>query len=75
MPVHQETVPMSRRLYLVIEPNSAGTLTMRLSIAPPAISGAAAVLIVRGMLYEGPEWSTQLLADPGELDGGDATGP
>lgn len=59
-----ETVPVNRRLYLVIEPREDGMTGLHVTTIPPPVDAASVVLLVRGMVYEGGSWSAELVSDP-----------
>lgn len=60
----RETVPETRRLYLVLAPGIDGRVGFRLSAQPPATKSAYAVMIVRGMIMDGLAVDIPLVSQP-----------
>lgn len=59
-----ETVPENRRLYMLLAPGDDGRIGFRLSVQPPPVKSAYAVLIVRGMIMDGTALDLPLVSQP-----------
>lgn len=59
-----ETVPLNRRIYMVMQPMVNGMAQFRLSATPPHYSEPVAVLLVRGVLPLGNDVIMQVVSDP-----------
>lgn len=71
-----ETVPLNRRIYMVMQPMTNGMAQFRLSATPPHYNEPVAVLLVRGVLPLGNDVVMQVVSDPEEnpaLRGKDGT--
>lgn len=73
-----ETVPLNRRIYMVMQPMANGMAQFRLSAMPPHYDEPAAVLLLRGVLPLGNDVVLQVVSDPAAspalrgIDGGSA---
>ncbi len=61
-----ETVPVNRRVYLIVKPGAAGRKVLQLSFLPPAVDGAEAALILRGMIMDSSVLDVDLVSDPSQ---------
>jgi hypothetical protein len=59
-----ETVPLNRRIYMVMQPSANGMAQFRLSAMPPHYDEPVAVLLVRGVLPLGNDVIMQVVSDP-----------
>jgi hypothetical protein len=59
-----ETVPLNRRVYMVLQAMPSGMAQFRLSATPPHYSEPAAVLLLRGVLPLGNDVVLQVVSDP-----------
>lgn len=59
-----ETVPATRRVYMVIEPGAEGCMQMRLSFKPPSYQDPIAVFLLKGMLPSDSDITLDLVSDP-----------
>lgn len=59
-----ETVPLNRRIYMVMQPAANGMAQFRLSAMPPHYDEPVAVLLVRGVLPLGNDVIMQVVSDP-----------
>ncbi|MBD8549492.1 hypothetical protein [Sphingomonas sp. CFBP 8764] len=59
-----ETVPLNRRIYMVMQPMPNGMAQFRLSAMPPRYSEPTAVLLLRGVLPQGDDVVLQVVSDP-----------
>jgi hypothetical protein len=59
-----ETVPLNRRIYMVMQPSADGMAQFRLSAMPPHYDEPVAVLLVRGVLPAGNDVVMQVVSDP-----------
>jgi len=59
-----ETVPLNRRIYMVMQPSANGMAQFRLSAMPPHYDEPVAVLLVRGVLPLGNDVVMQVVSDP-----------
>jgi hypothetical protein len=62
--VNHETVPLNRRIYMVMQPLANGMAQFRLSAMPPDYDEPVAVLLVRGVLPLGNDVIMQVVSDP-----------
>ncbi len=61
-----ETVPVNRRVYLIVKPGDAGRKVLQLSFLPPAVDGVEAALILRGMIMDSSVLDVDLVSDPSQ---------
>lgn len=59
-----ETVPLNRRIYMVMQPMVDGMAQFRLSAMPPHYNEPAAVLLLRGVLPLGNDVVLPVVSDP-----------
>lgn len=59
-----ETVPVTRRVYMVMQPGEQGYMQMRLSFRPPDYQDPIAVFLLKGMLPTESDITLDLVSDP-----------
>lgn len=59
-----ETVPLNRRIYMVLQAMPSGMAQFRLSATPPHYGEPVAVLLLRGVLPLGNDVVLQVVSDP-----------